>query len=112
MNKDEMPLDPAQRWEWIKYQLRLRGTSLAKLAKGLKVTGPAVKNAKLRPYPRIEREIAKALGLSPCSLWPERWNHDGTPKRQRPKRSEKNASHTQKDNSARVQRHRKTGTEN
>ncbi|MDF5881732.1 helix-turn-helix domain-containing protein [Pseudomonas aeruginosa] len=54
----------------------------------LDVSSPAVKNAKLNPYPRVERAIAAVLDLSPLVLWPERWLDDENPKRQRPNRSE------------------------
>lgn len=95
MNTFEIPQDPSLRWEWIKYQLRARGTSLAKLARSLDVTGPAVKNAKASPYPRIERAIADALDLSPVQLWPERWDANGNPCRRRPNRSESQPNNTQ-----------------
>lgn len=83
-----MPLSLEERWEWIKYQLRINGNSTAKLARQLGVTDRAIRNAKRRPYPRIERAIATALGVLPAQLWPERWNADGTPHRQRPNRPE------------------------
>ena len=108
MNKADIPLDPANRWEWIKYQLRANGTSLAKLARDLKVTGPAVKNTKRTAYPRMERAIAKSLGLAPIDLWPERWNTNGSPKRLRPKRAEVMATDTQKHNAAYDLGHRTT----
>jgi Ner family transcriptional regulator len=88
-----MPTDPASRWEWIKYQLRIRGTSMAALARQLRVTDRAIRNAKSTPYPRVERSLAKALSLDPAEIWPERWNPDGTPHRQRPGRAEINASY-------------------
>ncbi|AZC95318.1 helix-turn-helix domain-containing protein [Pseudomonas chlororaphis] len=110
MNKTEIPPDPDQRWEWIKYQLRIKGTSLAILARGLGVSDTAVKNAKRTAYPRMERAIAKALGLKPIDLWPERWNADGNPHRIRSQRAEKNASYSQEHNPAYDLRHRKTGT--
>ncbi|GEK71559.1 MULTISPECIES: helix-turn-helix domain-containing protein [Halomonas] len=88
----DIPLNPEQRWEWLKYQLRIRGSSLAKVANQLKVSRAAVLNAKYLPYPRIERAIAQQLDLHPGQVWPERWNADGTPSRQRPKRAEKSAS--------------------
>ena len=59
-----MPTDPTSRWEWIKYQLRVRGTSMAKLARQLEVTDRAIRNAKSTPYPRIERSLADALCLA------------------------------------------------
>lgn len=111
MNTADIPLDPAQRWEWIKYQLRTNGTSLAKLARELRVSGPAIKNVKRTAYPRMERAIAGALDLQVEVLWPERWNADGTPQRLRPKRPEAIAADMQKHNPAYDLGHRKTGTE-
>lgn len=109
MNKTEVPLDPTQRWEWIKYQLRAKGTSLAKLARELGVSDTAVKNAKRVPYPRMERAIAKALGLKPIDLWPERWNANGTPHRIRKQRAEINRKSVQEHNAAHDLGHRKNG---
>lgn len=111
MNKTEIPLNPTQRWEWIKYQLRAKGTSLAMLARELNVSDTAVKNAKRTAYPRMERAIANALDLQPIDLWPDRWNANGTPYRIRSQRAEKNATYSQEHNPAYDLRHRKTGTE-
>lgn len=111
MNTTEIPLDPTLRWEWIKYQLRTRGTSLAMLARALDVSDTAVKNAKRTAYPRMERAIATALGLKPIDLWPDRWNSNGTPHRIRSQRAEKNAIYSQEHNPAYDLRHRKTGAE-
>lgn len=112
MNTADIPSNPDLRWEWIKFQLRAKGTSLAKLARALHVTGPAVKNVKRTAYPRMERAIAKALDLEVEVLWPERWNADGTPSRLRPKRPEAApahmAAHIQKHNAAYDLGHRKT----
>lgn len=94
MNKTDIPTDPERRWEWIKYQLRSHGTSLAQLSRAQRVSDAAVKNVKRVPYPRMERAIADALGLEPIDLWPERWNADGTPLRQRPNRAEHAEKHT------------------
>lgn len=90
--KPDIPINPEQRWEWLKFQLRLRKTSLAQVADELQVTRNAVLNAKYAPYPRMERAIASKLDLHPGEVWPERWNADGTPCRQRPNRAEKSAS--------------------
>ncbi|NAN53585.1 nucleotide excision repair protein [Pseudomonas protegens] len=105
MNKAEIPSDPTQRWEWIKYQLRARGTSLAKLSRELDVSGQALKNTKRIAYPRMERAIAKALGLMPIDIWPERWNTDGKPHRICPNRAERRAASNQDHNSLYVLRH-------
>lgn len=88
--KADIPTNPEQRWEWIKYQLRVRGTSFADLARQLDVQRNAVTGVKRLPYPRMERAIARKLGMSPMTIWPERWNQDGTPARQRPNRAENN----------------------
>lgn len=112
MNTAEIPSDPALRWEWIKFQLRAKGTSLAKLAREQHVTGPALKNVKRTPYPRMERVIAKALGLTVQVLWPERWDAHGNPNRQRPNRPEATSKHVMKHNAACDLGHRKTGTDN
>ncbi|MDO9625174.1 MAG: helix-turn-helix domain-containing protein [Pseudomonas sp.] len=111
MNKADIPIDPSIRWEWIKYQLRAHGTSLAKIARDLDVTGTAVKNAKRNAYPRVERAIAKALSLKPIDLWPERWSSIGTPHRIRIQRAENNATYSQEHNPAYDLGHRKNGTE-
>ncbi|MFF3703974.1 helix-turn-helix domain-containing protein [Pseudomonas qingdaonensis] len=82
-----IPKDPVLRWEWIKFQLRAHGTSLSELARTLGVERNALHNVKRGPYPRMETAIAKAIGLGPEQIWPERWNSDGTPNRQRSPRS-------------------------
>lgn len=90
--KLDIPTHPAARWEWIKYQIRMRGLTLAELARRLGVELGTLVAVKRTPYPRMERAIANVLDLQPAMIWPERWNHDGTPSRQRPNRAEKSAS--------------------
>ncbi len=85
---NEIPKDPALRWEWIKFQLRAHGSSLSDLARKLGVERNAMHNVKRLPYPRMELEIAKTLELEPFHIWPERWDSNGTPHRQRPSRTE------------------------
>jgi Ner family transcriptional regulator len=67
-----------QRNEWIKFQLRIRGSSLSQLARDLGVTRQAVRNALASRYPRMERVIAAEIGLDPETIWPERYRRDGT----------------------------------
>lgn len=110
MNPKDIPLDPAMRWEWIKYQLRIHGCPPAELARQLGITDRPVRAVKHAPYPRIERAIAQALGTEPVVLWPERWNLDGTPKRQRPNRAERLARRA-KDTGCAPVPHRKTRKE-
>ncbi|MNG38486.1 hypothetical protein D3C84_1262150 [compost metagenome] len=67
-----------------------------------------MKNAKRVAYPRMERAIAKALGLKPIDLWPERWNNNGNPQRIRTKRAEKNATSSQEHSEVYALGHRKS----
>jgi Ner family transcriptional regulator len=111
MNATDIPTDPGLRWEWIKYQLRIRGSSAADLARDLKVTDRAIRATKTHAYPRIEREIAKVLDILPAIIWPERWNADGTPLRKRPNSAEHRQASPAKNSLYRPVSHRKTGTE-
>lgn len=70
-----IPADPVQRNEWIKFQLRIRGTSMSDLARRLGVTRQAVRNALTAPYPKMERVIANELDLEPEIIWPERYRN-------------------------------------
>lgn len=79
----EVPEDPVQRNEWIKFQLRMRGSSLSKLARRLGVTRQAVRNALSAPYPRMERIIAAEIGLEPENIWPERYRERAARERRR-----------------------------
>ncbi|MEF8834253.1 MAG: helix-turn-helix domain-containing protein [Halofilum sp. (in: g-proteobacteria)] len=73
---ETIPADPMQRNEWIKFQLRIRGSSLSQLARDLGVTRQAVRNALSSRYPRMERVIAAEIGLNPERIWPERYRSD------------------------------------
>lgn len=81
--------DPGRRWAWIKYQLDMRRTSLAQVAAKAGVTRQCISHVSKTPYPRMEKAIADALGLSPQDLFPERYDADGLPNRRmgRPKKS-------------------------
>lgn len=72
---NSIPDDPVQRNEWIKFQLRMRGTSMSDLARRVGVTRQAVRNALTSPYPKMERLIADELGLDPATIWPERYRN-------------------------------------
>ena len=81
MNEFLVPMEPLLRREWIKYQLRLRGSSLSAVARDFGVSRHAPRLALVKPYPRMERAIAKKLGLEPQVLWPERYDEQGRPNR-------------------------------
>ena len=65
--------------ERLKAELRIRGTSLAQIARDLGVSETSmslVGRGKHRSR-RIERAIAEALGTSPEELYPERYKQTG-----------------------------------
>jgi len=69
------PIDPQQRREWIKFQLRLRGITLSAIARELGVSRQALRLALIQSYPKMERAIATKLNMTPESIWPERYAH-------------------------------------
>lgn len=71
--KDKYPDFPlAIRWHAIKVALMAKGISLSSLSKTSGVTGIA--SAGNRNYPAAQTEIAKALGVTEGTLFPERYD--------------------------------------
>lgn len=68
-----IPSDNRERWEWVKYQLRLRGSSLSQIARDLSVDRSAPARTVSRNYPKMQNAIASALGMNPQQIWPERY---------------------------------------
>lgn len=56
------------------------GCSITKLSRLNNLSDSVVAQALLKPYPKSERIIANHLGLTVQSIWPSRYNLDGTPK--------------------------------
>ncbi|HYW03286.1 MAG TPA: helix-turn-helix domain-containing protein [Gammaproteobacteria bacterium] len=83
----EIPRDITVRRAWIKFQLEIRGYSLAMLAREHGVSRQQPQAALYKPYPKWERIIAETLGLKPADLWPERYAPGA---RRRPGRPRKN----------------------
>lgn len=81
--------DPKKRRSWIHYQLMLRGKTAAAIAESSNVTRQCLYQAFRMPYPKMERIIAKALGLAPATLFPERYDQNGLPLRRYGKKSNK-----------------------
>lgn len=101
MNTKDTPLppfirDPAKRRAWINFQFHMRGTSLAALAAEHGTGRQAAYHAFTRPYPRMERLIADALGTTPQQLFPERYGPDGLPNRPRGRPGKPLVKHTAK----------------
>ena len=67
--------------EDVKAALRKGGVSLAAIARqaGLHRSGPAAVLRNPRYSKPTELLIAEALGVSPASIWPDRWAADGSP---------------------------------
>lgn len=81
------PVQPPRGWAWprVLYELRLRGTSLAAVARGLGRHRSWMAHVKTKPTPEAERAIADAIGVSPAEIWPDRYEVVVTPKRPAPK---------------------------
>lgn len=70
---EEIIGDPVIRREWIRFQLRIHGSSFSLLAKEIGVSRQAVADVFRHSYPRMERAIAEKLKMKPQTLWPERY---------------------------------------
>lgn len=81
MQAQIVPEEPAERRAWIRYQLARKGLTLADLSRKQGLHRNVAAAALSRPYPRMERVIARAIGLSPQTIWPERYDSHGRPNR-------------------------------
>jgi Ner family transcriptional regulator len=67
--------------EDIKAALHKRGTTLSRIALDAGLTSSSSLSACLvRPMPANEKRIADALGVPAASIWPSRYEQDGSPK--------------------------------
>lgn len=53
--------------------LRKRGTSLAAVSRQAGLASSTLANALIRHWPKGERLIAEALGITPKQIWPSRY---------------------------------------
>lgn len=74
MKTNDIPKKPEERRAWIKYKLDLLGCGFAAIARDLGVTRAAVNSVLRKRYPKMERIVAKKLGVRPEDLWPERYS--------------------------------------
>jgi Ner family transcriptional regulator len=72
---ENTPWHPAD----IKAALEKRGVSLAQLSRRNGYHETAAGRALRISWPEMERIIAEALGISPQSIWPDRYSRDGLP---------------------------------
>lgn len=76
----KIPRSQEQKRDWIKYQLKIRGLSLAALGrKHGNACRQSLSMALYRPNPRWEFVIAQAIGLAPNQIWPERYDENNLP---------------------------------
>lgn len=73
MDGNRIPLDNRRRWAWIKYQLELKGLSLAAIARDANVDRTTLYSVCHRHYPRMEQVLADALGIPVRELWADRY---------------------------------------
>jgi Ner family transcriptional regulator len=73
--------------EVIKAQIRIKRMTLASLGRSEGVSRQQMANALVRPHRKAEELIAGFLGVSPHSIWPSRYNEDGTRKRPQPRQN-------------------------
>ena len=73
----DVPKEPAIRRAWVHYQLRVRQTSLRRIADAEGVCVSALANALMMPSSHLEDAIAKAIGLRVQELFPERFDSSG-----------------------------------
>jgi lambda repressor-like predicted transcriptional regulator len=71
--------DNGLRWAWIQFQLKSAGTSFAKVAKDAEVKAHTLLKVKTEHYPRMERVVAEALGLTAETLFLGRYDSHGLP---------------------------------
>ena len=69
--------DPYKRRSWITYQLSLKGLRLADVARDQGVKPQTFYQVFMRPYPKMEKVISKALDIPVTDLFPERYNENG-----------------------------------
>lgn len=81
--KLNMPKKPTpQDWHRadIKAALEKAGTSMSKLSREHNYCSGSVRMVLNVPWPKMEKIVAAALGLSPQTIWPTRYRPDGSPK--------------------------------
>lgn len=71
----DIPQKPAHRRAWVKFQLSLKGLTIAELGRQLGVSRPAINHALIYPNAHLEQGIAEALGVSVEQLFPERFEN-------------------------------------
>jgi Ner family transcriptional regulator len=75
----------------VRASLAKRGLTLSALSRNHGYHGSAAGIAIRSEWPEMERIIAKALSVSPATIWPSRYGPDGVPLKYLPRRRSKHA---------------------
>ena len=75
--------DPVKRRAWVKYKIDIQGSSMARVAADAGMQRQTLYQVFFRPYPKMEKLIADAVGLTPQELFVERYDEDGLPNRRK-----------------------------
>lgn len=70
----------------IKAALEKAGWTLRQLALAHGYVAGVMRHPLNQQYPKCEAIIAQAIGVTPQTIWPTRYNQDGTPKKLAPSR--------------------------
>ncbi|MFA5633520.1 MAG: helix-turn-helix domain-containing protein [Porticoccaceae bacterium] len=84
----------------MKYQIHMQGLTMAQVAAAVGVDRRTLYQVFRKPYPRMEKVVAEALGMTPQVLFPERYDADGLPNRMMG-RPQKSITKTVKNNTGR-----------
>ena len=76
----EVLADPGKRWAWIQWQLKSSGRSFAQIARTEGVNKDTLSKAKFARYPRMERALSEAVGMTAGDLFPDRYDEHGLPR--------------------------------
>jgi len=87
MPTDTSPKKPAAQ-DWhpsdVKAALDKAGWSLRQLGFHYGYSGDSSLSEVFRkPWPKVEKIVAAAIGMKPQAIWPSRYNADGTPNRRK-----------------------------
>lgn len=70
--------------ERIKAEIRIKGENMSRIAARLGVVKQNVSGTLRSPNARVEREIAKVIGVPPHQIWPSRYDANGRRKSPQP----------------------------
>lgn len=75
----QVPAESEKKRIWIKYQLKIRGITLAAIARSYAVSRQVISRTLYMNQPRWELVIANHINMRPEQIWPERYDELGLP---------------------------------